>query len=540
MKKTQTRRVPSLWRESSNRDERLRLLLTCFAAVFVLGLAAHAYGFLRAGFSHDMLNALVVTPVETYWKMQLGRPGIVLYRRVLRGLIAAPWQLGLLSLLWLSLSCFLLCDLLSVRSRLFPFLAAGFLTVNLSVIAMTATYLYEMDADLFAMLLGLCAVFLWDRLGWIALLPGVPLLAFCMGTYQSMISVPLTLMLLLCCAALLRGESFSAVFRKGLRALLMLLLGALVYLLSVRLMCAWKGINLAMGSYNDVGQTVSLSLPQRFLRVYQTWADAFWNPAASHIEPLVLVLNCLLPLLALWRLLSWLCTGKAGVREKLLLCVLVLLLPLGMNTAQLGFSGRIHDLMKAAFWLFPVFCLLIVFLVPTQKRPALPRAVAAVLAVIFLCSHIQTANIVYTRKNLEQNAALSLMTRVVYRLEEREDYVPGETPLVFVGVSPQLQEKIPGFEAYYDISGCEESNPLEKSLISYNYNTYAAYFRYILNNPARMADNDSWNRLQTDPRVQKMPVYPEEGCMQLLDGLLVVKMGDPSAKTDRGLQGGQT
>ena len=106
--------------------------------------------------------------------------------------------------------------------------------------------------------------------------------------------------------------------------------------------------------------------------------------------------------------------------------------------------------------------------------------------------------------------------------------------------SPQLQEKIPGFDAYYDISGCEESNPLEKSQISYNYNTYAAYFRYILNNPARMADNDSWNRLQTDPRVQKMPVYPEEGCMQLLDGLLVVKMGDPSAKTDRGLQGGQT
>ena len=88
--------------ERWNSDVQQRLLL-CFAAVFLFGLAAHAYGFLRAGFSHDMLNALVVTPVETYWKMQLGRPGIVLYRRVLRGLIAAPWQLGLLSLVWLSL-----------------------------------------------------------------------------------------------------------------------------------------------------------------------------------------------------------------------------------------------------------------------------------------------------------------------------------------------------------------------------------------------------------------------------------------------------
>ena len=71
-----------------SREVQRRLLLS-FLAVFLFGLAAHAYGFLRAGYSHDMLNALVVEPVETYWKMQLGRPGIVLYRRVLRGLIAA-------------------------------------------------------------------------------------------------------------------------------------------------------------------------------------------------------------------------------------------------------------------------------------------------------------------------------------------------------------------------------------------------------------------------------------------------------------------
>ena len=75
-------------REGWSREMQQRLLLS-FLAVFLFGLAAHAYGFLRAGFSHDMLNALVTEPVETYWKMQLGRPGIVLYRRVIRGTLAA-------------------------------------------------------------------------------------------------------------------------------------------------------------------------------------------------------------------------------------------------------------------------------------------------------------------------------------------------------------------------------------------------------------------------------------------------------------------
>ena len=177
--------------ERWNSDVQQRLLL-CFAAVFLFGLAAHAYGFLRAGFSHDMLNALVVTPVETYWKMQLGRPGIVLYRRVLRGLIAAPWQLGLLSLVWLSLSCFLITGLFRIPSRLFTVLTAGILTANLSLIAMTATFLYEMDADLFAMLVGIVAVLLWDRGGWKGAFAGVLLISFCVGTYQSMVSVPIT------------------------------------------------------------------------------------------------------------------------------------------------------------------------------------------------------------------------------------------------------------------------------------------------------------------------------------------------------------
>ena len=512
-----------------SREAQLRLLLS-FLAVFLFGLAAHAYGFLRAGYSHDMLNALVVEPVETYWKMQLGRPGIVLYRRVLRGLIAAPWQLGLLSLVWLSLSCFLITGLFRIPSRLFTVLVAGMLTANLSLIAMTATFLYEMDADLFAMLIGICAVWLWDRGGWKGAFAGVLLITFCVGTYQSMVSVPITLSMLLSMAALLRGERFQEVFRKGTRALVMLALGGLLYWVLVHLMCSWKGINLAMDSYNNVSQTSSLSLFGRIAHVYATWAAAFWNPARSHVEPFVLVVNSLLALLGLWHLLDWLIRGRAGGKEKLLLGVLVLLLPLGMNTAQLSFSRDVHDLMKTAFWLSGLAVLLPVFL-PEDRFSAgtslrLTRAVSVLLLFALFFSNIQTANVVYTRKNLEQNAALSLMTRVLYRMEEREDYVPGETVVVFAGVSDQLQDRIPGFEATYDITGCEQSSPIEKALTSYNYHVYAAYFRYILNNPAVLAESDVWNRMQQDERVRAMSCYPDADCMQMLDGMLIVKLGD--------------
>ena len=40
------------------------------------------------------------------------------------------------------------------------------------------------------------------------------------------------------------------------------------------------------------------------------------------------------------------------------------------------------------------------------------------------------------------------------------------------------------------------------------------------------ADADTWARLQRDPRVLAMPAYPADGCVQVLDGVAVVRLGE--------------
>ena len=54
-----------------------------------------------------------------------------------------------------------------------------------------------------------------------------------------------------------------------------------------------------------------------------------------------------------------------------------------------------------------------------------------------------------------------------------------------------------------------------------------AYFRYVLNTRAQMADTATWRALQNDERVEAMPAYPARDCLQTLDGVLVVKLGEP-------------
>ena len=68
--------LTALRQEGGQRGEDRKLLVFCFAAVFCWGLAAHAFGFLRTGYSHDMLNALVADSGETYWKMQRAARGL--------------------------------------------------------------------------------------------------------------------------------------------------------------------------------------------------------------------------------------------------------------------------------------------------------------------------------------------------------------------------------------------------------------------------------------------------------------------------------
>ena len=132
------------------------------------------------------------------------------------------------------------------------------------------------------------------------------------------------------------------------------------------------------------------------------------------------------------------------------------------------------------------------------------------------------------KKDLEASATLSLMTRVLAAVEQNPDYVPGETPLAFVGVSEQLNDAIYGFADYGRITGAEGGSAIPAAHAEYYYNAYAAYFRYILNNPAVFCPHDKWNALQGDPAVAALPCYPTPGCMQLRDGVLVVKLGEDS------------
>jgi hypothetical protein len=221
-------------------------------------------------------------------------------------------------------------------------------------------------------------------------------------------------------------------------------------------------------------------------------------------------------------LLCLLLNKGVGLWEKVLALVLAGLLPLGMNLIYVLTISRSHDLMTFPIWLFYLFVLLnLEFLVKKWSRPGLWLKVACIgLSILLLYGNVRFSNGMYMKKDLEFDAYLSLMTRIVTRVEMTEGYVPGETPVVFVGVPENRNSMIPGFKDYWNVIGMTSGDLLLMSERS----RYQAYFDYILSLPINLVEPELWREISGREESAQMPCYPAAGCIAFQEGVLVVKL----------------
>lgn len=507
-----------------------RLICLCLIATFVWGLCAHADIFIQNSFSHDTLNEFNAEIFGYDWKIQLGRVFVPAYRCIVRGPIALPWLTGVLSLLYISFAVFLTAKVFDIHSPVLIFLTSGIFAVNRAYIATAASFIQDLDCNMLALALAVLSVYLWKRFDRGYLLGMIPL-CLAIGLYQSFISVPITLIIIYLVLRLLSGERFGAAFRRGLKGVAMIIGAGVLYFIALKTVYKVTGLAIHSGSYNSLDTALSMSASEIIraaIKGYLYTCRRIMTTTSVYPKMLVVAVHAILILVSGSIVLCRLFQREIGIREKILALALIALLPLGMNIVYPLTGGMSHDVMEFSFWLSYLFALLIAWWAIAHfdaMKPLLKygqRFVSVCLVFCVLWGNVRTANMAYLKKNLEQQANLSLFTRIVCRMEGQEGYVIGETPVVFSGAPVQMLEPVPGLEDLSNVFGCR----YPYVLYSIERKRYCAYFDYILMNPAKMADPEIWSQMQTDSRVVAMPSYPEEGCMAFLDGVLVVKLGE--------------
>ena len=499
-----------------------RVVVICLLATLAWGMAAHAYQFLNFQYSHDSLDGLYAIGQNNIHKIELGRVLAPAYRAVVRGSFAVPWMQGVLGLLWITLGAFVIADLFDIRKTWLLVLLCGILAVNQTVIAQSATYLDELDQNMFGMFTACLGAWFWAKKpkGWF--LWGVIALTVSLGMYQSYISVAIGLVMIALLLRLMQGEKASAALRDGVLAAVMVIVSGVLFLLCAKAITSATEIPLAQrnNSLAALGTFSLANLPALIADLYQDFWKSFIEQPNTWLTPgASTALNWAVVILVGIMLVRALLRRDLGIGQKILIALIAVLLPLGLNICHVLTSGGVsHTLMKYACVLMYVLCLLLA----SQWEKAEPkpgrfaRRLSAVIACVLLFSFVQTANTAYFKKTSVDRATYSRMTNVMYDMIYY-GYIPGETPLVVEGSIPL--GPFPGYEAVGGLVGMGFENA-----VGWDHVAKKHYFSYVLGDNANFLPDDEWAAILEDELVQSMPCYPEPGYIEMIDDVLVVKL----------------
>lgn len=500
----------------------IAILSTLFWCFFV-----HGYRFANNMFTHDSL--LQIYQDDSAWQIALGRvfqPVLLFFR----GGICNPWLICFCALIWYCLTVCILTDLLEIQSAVEIVLLAGITVANLTITVANAAFLPWVDFFALALFLSCLGVWLWKNARGLAKVSAFFCLIAVLGIYQAYICVTICLFMMLLIQDLQKDTALKSFMSKAVKTVGILMVAALCYFL------IWKGFLALFGiwtadTYNgmaSLGNYSDTSLMALLALTYRNVFQFFWNPdtfvtmvfkgiSLSVIWKYVLrLINFIILFFLLYELIRKNIKSGATWWQWCLQAVLLLLFPLGMNFTCFMSKGMVHSLMTYGFVMPYIGAIALMDKKPQKVERNWGQVVTWLCILCLVWSGTVYANQVYLKKALQEEAAQSLMTRMIVDIEDMEDYIPGETPVALMGSfekSPYMEQSLKGFGELLPYG-------MGNTALTYVGTDYAML---------QFECNVQMNLVRIDgsaEEIQRMPTYPNHGAIRYVDGVLVVKISE--------------
>lgn len=491
----------------------------------------HGYRYVSLGFSHDSLAFAWQPDLE--WQISLGRYMQPFYWWIIRGRIAAPFIVGVLSYGYMVGSVYGVASLLDLKAKTTLFLLAGLMCGSLAFIALDATYSHTADVYMLALMLNIAAAWLCLRgkRRVPSVLAAAVLLVISTGLYQAYLQVFTALTMVWALLRLLKTDdrAIPEAVARCAQSFLALMLAMALFFVGYYVVMAVTGVE-AVSKANSIGGMKVLSGAALVDMVKTTWKMPLrqLGRLQGRIAPLARMLTAVVLMTGAAATIFTARRSRVSAWQALGMAVLVLLLPFGMNWICLFCGGVVHDLMMYAY-IVPLLAALaanerawnLALADEGKQIGKKTRAAACVLPLAVLTLLFDRgiyANQIYLKKDLEYDATLSVMTRVVDRIEQVEGYIPGETPVEFLGdiLRSQLAMTRPAFAHLGSLTGTEENYAITYA------DTFWMYLEDVMGYPIkrfRETKNEEQERVTDD-----MPCFPDKDSVQMVDGVVFVKL----------------
>lgn len=278
------------------------------------------------------------------------------------------------------------------------------------------------------------------------------------------------------------------------------------------------GISLKQNNSNSVSNLWQNKEPiiNRLIYCLLQYVGSFLiMPGYEYPSAIPITINIILILLSLFCILISLI--KLAKRKQgyyaITIVLFCILLPFSMNGMRL-LNQATHHLMRYAIWLSYIFAYyLYINFIDTKKI----KIICTILLSFLILNNIQTANASYVKKTTEQEATLSLMTRVVERIESLNGYNKGVTPVVFIGTPNDYLNSYSFFDEISSITGMDCN-----SAITY-YSQYKKYISIIMRVSMNIIDEEEAYKTIDKESIDAIDSFPLKDSIQIINGIVVVK-----------------
>ena len=437
----------------------LNFKLTMLAA-FVFGLAAHMYCYTNMLTGAD--DSALFTQGFSWADGASGTRWLIKLYWDLLGTIRTPWLLGVVTLALYGAAAWFVCEALGITSRAGVVLVSG-LMVTCPTMISSNFYLTSAHIYAGALLFACMAAYAYEkwRHGWIA---AFVFMLLSEGSYAAYIGMTLSLFFLCSLKKLLFNEKCDDKHNLARHFGMLFLFGG--SMIGTTLICNLITANNTAGRVQDaqaqaatdyVGNIVT-SLQQVFTFFLPGTYNTYFH-GERVMYSLFLLCAALSAVLVVWLLVKQqLWKRPLGL---FLLVADIVCLPLAMNVIGIV-SKWVHTLMTFAYltpWLFFVMAVEQLYRREDLRKDwekllrwgySLLACVVAGLTVLF---GIRLANICYTKAYARYTEGIADSIRLTNLIEAIPNYVKGETPVAFVGVSDNHFLRQDAYELTSDIAG---------------------------------------------------------------------------------------
>lgn len=485
-----------------------------FLSAFLLGLLIHIPVFVNDIPNHDGLASIyfdqnMITSGRWFLTIACG----------ISSYYTLPWLIGILSLLWISITSVILIELLEVKKTEWVILLSGLL-VAFPALASTYAYIFTADGYLFALMMATLAVAFTKKYKW-GFLSGALCLAVSMGTYQSYLSFCILLCLYQIVLLALSDSTFKEKLVKTLRYLYMGILGAGLYYIILRVLLKIQGKQLA--SYQGISDMTSIGGSNILDTIKSMYIDFGTFILRGNIlvnNPFSAIAIILLILLLAITLVQLICKKKLWKSPWLYVLIvgLVVFLPLCTNII-LFISPNVgyHLLMRYQYVLLIVFC--VAFVVKYLDAVCITEWVLLLSTVVLVGNFAVSVNIGYSNLEKRYEKTYAYCLRLADRMEQTEGYYTG-MPVVMMGVVGD--ENFPSTDVTEKVTG--NMIGLCGDYLCYTAENYKSFFKNYLGITIEIVDQDTVGEIYNTSEIyHELDSFPGTHSMEVVDGVLYVK-----------------